>query len=70
MPLCVCGCLCVYLCVQDMYVDYNLAQESAKYLQGLRQWHTSEYKHSGIRDDGTRIVERLLNMVRDSILLE
>ena len=56
--------------VQDMYVDYNLAQASAQHVPSMRQWHTSEYKHSGIRDDGARILDRLLNMARDTILLE
>jgi len=28
------------------------------------------YKHSGIRDDGCRIFDRLLAIVRDSILVE
>jgi hypothetical protein len=55
---------------QDMYVDYDLAQATAAYVPGMRQWHTSEYKHSGIRDDGGRILERLLSMVRDTLLIE
>lgn len=53
-----------------MYVDFNLAQESAKYVPTIRQWMTNEYKHSGIRDDGGRILDKLLNMVRDAILIE
>jgi hypothetical protein len=53
-----------------MYVDYHLAQASAAHVPGLRQWHTSELKHSGIRDDGPRVLDRLLGMVRDTILLE
>jgi hypothetical protein len=39
-------------------------------VRGLRQWVTNEYKHSGIRDDGARILDRLLSMARDMILLE
>ncbi len=53
-----------------MYVDYNLAQATAAHVPTLRQWHTSEYKHSGIRDDGPRIFDRLLHMIRDTILLD
>jgi len=56
--------------VEDMYVDYELAQATVRHVRGLRQWMTSEYKHSGIRDDGVRIVDRLLSMVRDTILLD
>lgn len=36
----------------------------------LRQWVTNEYKHSGIRDDGHHILDRLLSMVRDTLPLE
>ncbi|GBF98668.1 proline iminopeptidase [Raphidocelis subcapitata] len=58
------------LYLEDMYVDYALAQESAEHVRGLRIWATNEYKHSGIRDDGSRILDRLLGMARDMILLE
>lgn len=54
---------------QDLYVDFELAQETAGKIQGIRQWVTNEYMHSGIRDDGARILERLLGMVRGSIPL-
>ncbi|KAL6758379.1 Alpha/Beta hydrolase protein [Haematococcus lacustris] len=56
--------------VEDMFVDYHLAQRTASQVQGLRQWLTNEYKHTGIRDDGARILERLLSMVRDTLLLD
>lgn len=56
--------------LEDMYVDYNLVQETVGQTAGVRQWVTNEYKHSGIRDDGGRILDRLMGVVRDSILLE
>lgn len=56
--------------LEDMYVDYDLVQETLGRTAGVRQWVTNEYKHSGIRDDGNRILERLLGIVRDGILLE
>jgi hypothetical protein len=56
--------------VEDMYVDFNLVQETVAGVGGARQWVTNEYKHSGIRDDGARIIDRLLGMVRDVVLLE
>lgn len=56
--------------LEDMYVDYELAQETAAGVAGLRQWVTNEYKHSGIRDDGSRIFDRLLAMARDALLVE
>lgn len=48
-------------------MDFELAQDTARQIQGIRQWVTNEYPHSGIRDDGGRILERLLGMVRGSI---
>ena len=45
------------------------AQETAARIRGLRQWVTSEYMHSGIRDDGARIFEHLLAMVRGNLPL-
>ena len=37
---------------EDMYVDLELSLPTIGRIRGLRQWVTSEYKHSGIRDDG------------------
>ena len=37
-------------------------------INNLRQWVTNEFKHSGIRDDGGRIFDRLLNICRDQIV--
>jgi hypothetical protein len=53
-----------------MYVDFDLAQETAAQVGGLRQWITNEFKHSGIRDDGARILDKLCSLARDGILLE
>lgn len=55
--------------VEDMYVDFNLAQESAQTIKGCRQWMTNEYMHSGIKEDGGRIFDRLMAMARDTIPL-
>ncbi len=31
--------------VEDMYVDWHLAQETGRHIKGLWQWSTSEYMH-------------------------
>ncbi|KAK9800746.1 hypothetical protein WJX73_004303 [Symbiochloris irregularis] len=54
---------------EDMYVDFELGQETASHIQGIRQWITNEYMHSGIRDDGARIFEHLLALSRNTIPL-
>ena len=51
--------------VEDMFVDFDLAAETAAKIRGARVWSTSEYMHSGIREDGARIVQKLLSIVRD-----
>lgn len=53
--------------VDDLYVDYNLSMETASHIRGLKLWVTNEYRHSGIRDDGARIFERLLGMARNVV---
>jgi len=53
-----------------MFVEFELAQESARCIKDLRQWVTNEYTHSGLRDDGNKIFEKLLGMTRDSVLLQ
>ena len=51
---------------EDMYVDFELSQRTARRIPGLRQWVTSELMHSGIRDDGARVFEHLMGLVRGS----
>ena len=51
---------------EDMYVDFELSQKTAKRIPSLRQWVTSELMHSGIRDDGARVFEHLMGLVRGS----
>ncbi|PNW85587.1 hypothetical protein CHLRE_03g193700v5 [Chlamydomonas reinhardtii] len=53
--------------VEDLYVDFGLSQETASSIRGIKLWTTNEYRHSGIRDDGSRIFERLLGMARNVI---
>jgi pimeloyl-ACP methyl ester carboxylesterase len=51
-----------YYC--DMYVDFELAQRTAAGIAGCRVWTTSEYMHSGVREDGPRVFSMLLAMAR------
>jgi len=48
---------------EDMYVDFALSEQTADKVKGLRMWVTSEYLHSGIREDGTRIFNAMMAMV-------
>jgi hypothetical protein len=48
----------------DMYVERAFSEETAARVRGLRPWVTSEYEHNGLRADGGRILDRLIDVVR------
>ena len=57
---------------EDMYVDFELSQITARVLSqsgSLRQWVTNEVGHSAIRDEGGRVFDHLLGLVRGSTVL-
>jgi pimeloyl-ACP methyl ester carboxylesterase len=51
----------------DMYVDRELSEATAARIRGLRVWLTSEYEHDGLRADGERILDRLIDLARDRL---
>jgi pimeloyl-ACP methyl ester carboxylesterase len=53
--------------VNDLYVDRDFAQETARTIRGLKPWITNEYEHNGIRADGERVLGRLIDMVRGRV---
>ena len=57
---------CAY--TEDMYVEYDLSQETATKIKGLRLMSTSEYQHNGLRMD-VRIFDRLRAMASNEVPL-
>lgn len=51
----------------DAYVPVDLSLDTARRVGSLRAWVTSEYEHDGLRVDGTRILDRLLGLVRGEL---
>lgn len=49
--------------VNDLYVDRDLAEETAATIRGLRTWQTDEFEHNGIRADGERVLGRLIDLI-------
>jgi hypothetical protein len=49
---------------EDMYVERVLSEQTAVAVGSLRPWVTSEYDHNGLRADGERILDRLLDLTR------
>lgn len=52
---------------EDIYVERRFSEETAATVRGLRPWVTSEYEHNGLRVDGGRILDRLIDLVRDRV---
>lgn len=48
----------------DAFVEHDFARETAATIRGLRPWITNEYEHNGIRADGERVLDRLIDLVR------
>jgi pimeloyl-ACP methyl ester carboxylesterase len=53
--------------VNDLYVERDLAEETADAIRGLRAWETDEFEHNGLRADGERVLGRLIDMVRGRV---
>ncbi|BFI04524.1 hypothetical protein MPTK1_1g14320 [Marchantia polymorpha subsp. ruderalis] len=54
---------------EDMYVSFKLSEASAAEIKGIRMWVTNEYMHSGIREDGPRILDHLFDLLKGKLLL-
>ncbi len=50
--------------VNDLYVERDFAEESAGTIRGLRTWQTDEFEHNGLRADGERVLDRLIDLVQ------
>jgi pimeloyl-ACP methyl ester carboxylesterase len=48
----------------DMYVPRVFSEETARRIRGAKYWLTNEYEHNGLRADGPRILDRLLELAR------
>jgi hypothetical protein len=49
---------------EDMYVERAFSEETAASIRGLRPWLTNEYEHDGLRQEGGRVLGRLLDLVQ------
>jgi len=48
----------------DMYVEREFSEETARLVRGLRAWITSEFEHNGLRAAGSRVLGHLLDLAR------
>lgn len=53
--------------VDDLYVERAFAEETASTIRGLRPWITNEYQHNGLRADGERVLDRLIDLARGRV---
>ena len=49
---------------EDMYVERAFSEETAASIRGLRPWLTNEYEHDGLRQEGGRVLGRLLDLIQ------
>ncbi|KAJ0962925.1 hypothetical protein J5N97_028047 [Dioscorea zingiberensis] len=49
---------------EDMYVNFNIAMETASEIAGIRLWVTNEFMHSGLRDGGPQVFDQLMGMLQ------
>jgi pimeloyl-ACP methyl ester carboxylesterase len=49
---------------EDMYVERTFSEETAASIGGLRPWLTNEYQHDGLRQEGGRVLGRLLDLIQ------
>ena len=47
----------------DMYVDREQSEETARQVPNTKLWITSEYEHNALRADGEKLLSRLLGML-------
>jgi pimeloyl-ACP methyl ester carboxylesterase len=47
---------------EDPYVESRYSMDTAALTRGMRAWLTNEYDHDGLRADGERILDRLINL--------
>ena len=48
----------------DMYVEREFSEETARLVRGVRAWITSEFEHNGLRAAGDRVLGHLLDLAR------
>ncbi|KAI5306052.1 hypothetical protein KEM56_002418 [Ascosphaera pollenicola] len=53
--------------MDDMYVPFELAQETAKKIRGCKQYITNVMYHSALRSNATDVVKELFNLRDDTI---
>jgi hypothetical protein len=54
----------------DMYVDFECAMRLTQRgcpMEGVKVWVTNEYQHSGLRDDGANIINKLAAMSKNRL---
>lgn len=51
------------------YVEREFSDETSKIMPDCKIWVTNRYQHSGLREDGDKVLDTLLGMTRGEIEL-
>jgi pimeloyl-ACP methyl ester carboxylesterase len=54
---------------EDMFVSFELAQETIDGIGCSRQWITNDHLHDGIREAGKTVLEKLFNLSHNKIVM-
>ncbi len=50
----------------DMFVEMDISRETLALMPNAKAWITNEYEHNGLRADGERILDKLIEMGRQT----
>eukprot|EP00752_Nemacystus_decipiens_P011409 g10133.t1 len=53
----------------DIYVEREFSDETSKIMPDCKIWVTNRYQHSGLREDGDKVLDTLLGMTRGEVEL-
>jgi pimeloyl-ACP methyl ester carboxylesterase len=53
--------------LNDLYVDYEYAKETANLVNGIKTWETNAFYHSGLRTNTAEVLAALFNL-RDNVI--
>jgi len=51
----------------DIYVERDFSEATAAMLRSCRAWVSNEFQHSGLRDHGERVFERLVAISKGEV---
>lgn len=61
------ACCAALMSYDDIYVERDYSEATAGMLRWCRTWVSNEFQHSGLRDQGARVFDKLLAMAKGEV---